>query len=93
LRPGDTHEIRLPGLGTVGYEWSVSVAGDPGAVSVVETEAAPPRGGDMPGRSRDHVFVVTALRPGHATVHFAQRRPFEPERPPREQHHVEVRVS
>jgi predicted secreted protein len=93
LRAGDAYPIRLPGLGTVGYEWTVTIEGDQGAVSVAETEAAPPPGGDIPGQSREDVFVLTAREHGHAVVHFAQRRPFEPDRPPRDVRDFEVQID
>ena len=93
LRPGEEYLVRLPGLGTVGYEWTISVEGDEAAVTIAETAAEPPSSGDVPGKSRDEVYVLTARQPGHAVVRFMQRRPFEPDRPPRDEREFGVQVD
>ena len=81
LRTGDETTIRLPGLGSAGYEWSVTVD-DGGSVSVEEVEVARegppgPAGSTPPGSSRDQVFRLAAVRIGEALVRFEQRRPWE----------------
>ena len=93
LRPGDEYLVRLPGLGTVGYEWTVSVEGDKAAVSIGETAAAPPSRDDVPGSRRDEAYLVTARARGRAVVRFTQRRPFEPDRPPRDEREFSVQVD
>ena len=77
LRAGEEETIRLPGRGTVGYAWTVSVLGDAdGVVSVRQVDSVH-EPGLPPGESVDDVFVVTAREPGRARVHFEQRRPWE----------------
>jgi len=92
LRVGELEKIRLPGLGTVGYDWDVSVEGAPEAVTVEHSTATDEPPGP-PGQSVDHVFTLKGLEPGRATVHFEQRRPWEREAPPRDSHDVEVEVT
>ena len=76
LRVGDERTIRLPSLSGAGYEWTVDVAGgDPQPVAVEELRPDAPDG--PPGASPDHVFRLSALRPGEAEVRFEHRRPWE----------------
>jgi predicted secreted protein len=85
LRVGDDHIVRLSSLGTAGYRWFHDVAG--GQQPAVEVskewgrapgEEAPP---PTPGTTADEVFRIRAVHPGTATVHLAQRRPWEKESP------------
>lgn len=96
LRVGETHRLRLPGLGSAGYGWEMSVEGDGEAVGVSKEFLPPPlpTGGPLPaGYSRDEEVVITALAPGTATVRLVQRRSWEGEKPPLKELLLEVRVT
>ena len=85
--------IRLPGRGTAGYEWTVGIAEGPEeTVAVRELHPDAERTGP-PGESADHVFALSARRPGRSVVHFEQRRPWEHEAAPLEVREVEVVVE
>jgi predicted secreted protein len=76
LHVGDAKTIRLPSLSGAGYEWTVDIIdGDPEPVAVEELHPDAPAG--PPGAGPNHVFRLSALRPGQAEVHFEQRRPWE----------------
>jgi predicted secreted protein len=96
LRPGEKHTLSLKGRGAAGYSWSSTVEGDEGVVAVAIQGAGgpPPAPPGLPqaASSADEQATIEALRPGRATIRFAQRRSWQPEKPPLEQHVVEVRV-
>ncbi len=93
LRAGEEETIRLPGRGTVGYAWTAHVTGDAdGVVSVRQVDSSP-EPGRPPGESADDVFVLSALTPGRAQVHFEQRRPWEPEGEALATHDLDVVVD
>jgi predicted secreted protein len=92
LRVGDQHVLELPGLGTAGYRWQWTVAGDPSLLSVRRLPAAEPAP-RRPGASAAERFAIEARRPGRVRVEFVQRRPFEPEEvPPNRRHQLEVEI-
>ncbi len=97
LRVGETHNLRLQGLGSAGYGWEVSIDGDGGAVwvskEVLDTPGHPPAGGPPPsGYSRDEALSITAVALGRATIHLVQRRSWEREKPPLNELVLEVHV-
>jgi len=51
------------------------VGGDEGVVAVEEIDPDAPPG--PPGESPDHLFRVSAVRPGTTVLRFEQRRPWE----------------
>jgi hypothetical protein len=69
--------VHLPGLTAGGYEWTVEITdGDPKPVAVEQID--PETASGPPGASLDHVFRLSALLPGEASVRFEQRRQWEP---------------
>ncbi len=98
LRVGETHVLRLKGLGAAGYTWQYSING-PGDVVSVSLEMAGPEprsdeaGAIVPGFSRDVQATLQALRPGHVTIDFALRRPWELDKPPLQEHCLEVYIE
>jgi len=92
LQPGAEETIRLPSLSGAGYEWSVEVAGgDPEAVAVREVDPDAPLA--PPGESPDHVFRLSARRPGTAVLRFEQHRPWDTDTPPHDVRTFDVVVE
>ena len=90
---GEQAEVTLPSLGTAGYRWSETLAGDTDAVSLrwqrwVPIDEAKPR---LAGVSAPERLLLVALAPGRLTVRLEQRRPWEAG-PPKAERTVEVRV-
>jgi predicted secreted protein len=93
LRPGETHELALPSLGTAGYRWIDEIAGGDGVVEISRQRAATASGdGPVAGRSTAELLLVRALSPGHAHIELSQRRPWESDVPPRARLQVNVEV-
>jgi predicted secreted protein len=90
LKPGESHTIVLPGLGSAGYQWSVEVV-DP-QVAVAEEilhlrdEVTVPVAGSL-----DQRFRVKAIAPGQTPVRFVQKRRFGSAQP-RAFHEISVVV-
>ena len=98
LMVGDTYVLRLKGLGAAGYMWQYSINGPGDVVSVsLEMVGPEPRSVDagaiVPGFSRDEQATLQALRSGHITIDFALRRPWEVDKPPLQEHHLEIHVE
>ena len=98
FRVGETCVLRLKGFGAAGYLWQYSITGSGDVVSVSLEMAGPePRSDDastiIPGFSRDEQATLRALRLGHVTVDFALRRPWELDKPPLQEHRLEVYVE
>ena len=93
LQVSEAETIRLPGRGTVGYEWTAEIEGAEDVVEVSEVSPEVPAAPAPPGESLDQVFRVTARHPGRAVIHFEQRRPWEPEAAPLESYDVEVTIA
>jgi predicted secreted protein len=93
LRPGETHELALPSLGTAGYRWIDKIASGDGVVEI-SRHRGPAVAGDGPvaGRSTAELLLVRALSPGHAHIELSQRRPWETDVPPRAKLQVNVEV-
>jgi predicted secreted protein len=102
LRIGDTHTIRLAGLGTVGYEWNYNVEGEHSVIEISRRSALEEDDNKknrydndkrLPiGQSIDEVFIIKGVSVGRAIVHFLQRRPWEIDVPPLNKADVEVIV-
>jgi predicted secreted protein len=92
LRVGERTAVRLPGLGTAGYDWTIHVTGDAVAVSV---DPAPREeiDGRPPGAGVDEIAVIEGRHPGHATVTLEQRRPWENKPEPRDRRVFDVTVT
>ncbi|MBO3745268.1 protease inhibitor I42 family protein [Streptosporangiaceae bacterium NEAU-GS5] len=94
LRPGEHHEIRLPGRGAAGYVWSSHVGGDADVVAV--SLHAAPFPADWPpqaGHSADEIATIEALKPGQATLVLEQRRPWEQESAALEHRDYDITVA
>ena len=90
---GESHPIRLAGLGTAGYRWVPLVEGDEGVADVIDAGVAKLANARI-GTSADELFTIRAVRPGVTHVRFAQRRPWESDDvPAANEHVVELRVS
>ena len=93
LGVGESHRVRLPGLGTAGYRWLAAVEGDAGVAEVSDAGVAELADRRI-GTSADELFDIRGIGPGVARVRFAQRRPFEPDDvPPADEQVFEVRVT
>ena len=93
LRPGETHELALPSLGTAGYRWIDELASGDGVIEISRHRApTSTRDGPVAGRSTAELLLVRALSPGHARIELSQRRPWEAGVPPRSKLQVNVEV-
>ena len=93
LTVGEQAELTLPGLGTAGYRWSETLAGDTDAVTVrwqrgFSSDEVKPR---LAGAGAPERLVLTAIAPGRLTVRLEQRRPWE-SGPAKAERIVEVEV-
>lgn len=98
LRVGETSTLRLPGLGSAGYIWTYEVVGNSDLVDVSATTAVSSQlnGGSeftTIGSSRDELFIIRAVRAGHSTIRFTQKRSWERNQPPLKEHILEVDVN
>jgi predicted secreted protein len=91
LQVGEQHSIKLAGLGTAGYRWRPEQLNDSDIAEVRATSAPEP--GSAVGASADEVFEIRALKPGSTNVRFAQRRPWEEDGQPANEHIVELHVK
>lgn len=90
LRPGETAQVELPGLGTSGFRWSHTVMGPDG---VVEIESRPGAVAAVPGRNAAHLVTIRAVRAGNVTLRLRQARSWEPTKPPVRSHDISVVVQ
>lgn len=93
LRVGEERPIHLESLLSAGYEWEPQLEGDEAVAEVVKGEPPPDTSELAVGASPPEVFKIKALRPGKATVRFAQRRPWESGSDPSDEHVVELDVG
>ncbi|MBA3262357.1 MAG: protease inhibitor I42 family protein [Thermoleophilaceae bacterium] len=91
LQVGEQHSVKLTGLGTAGYRWRPEHLDDGDVAEVRATDARD--AGDAVGASADEVFEIRALKPGSTYVRFAQRRPWEEDGQPANEHVVELHVK
>jgi predicted secreted protein len=92
LRPGETHELALPSLGTAGYRWIDEIASGDGVIEISRQRGPAVSDGPVAGRSTAELLLVRALSPGHARIELSQRRPWEGDVPPRSKLQVNVEV-
>jgi hypothetical protein len=98
LRPGDTHRLKLGGLGSAGYAWEYAIEGKAGIVAVtvesIPSPCYPKPGGPPPDSySIDQLLIITALTPGVAKVRVSLRRPWERDKPPLREICMDIVVS
>jgi predicted secreted protein len=89
---GEEHELRLPGLGTAGYRWSLAPGQGDLPVSVRRAPAPAPSSPPPPGASADEAFLVSASEPGEYRLRFEQRRPWEAGGPAHQSHTLTLHV-
>jgi hypothetical protein len=91
LPVGGRRILTLPGLGSAGYQWFGTVEDE--AVASLERLGTVPRHAPGPQGSRDEQFEIHALAQGQTILRFAQRRIFEPGRPPHAERPYLLRVT
>ena len=89
LRPGQSHTISLPGLGSAGYQWSVEAVD----LQIAAVEEVLHCGDEVMAAagSLDQSFRVKAIAPGQTQVRFVQKRRFGAA-PPHAFHEISVVV-
>ena len=95
LSVGEKYVFRLKGLGAAGYNWehSIEETGKVVSVSSEFVDKGKKIGPLPPGYSLDELITIQALEPGHATIHFAQRRSWEKQKPALKELVIEVFVK
>ncbi len=98
LKVGEKYTLRLRGLAGAGYTWKHTIEEAREVVSVsmemsdhlqlIEKGKALP-----PGYNLSQLATILALSPGHATIHLALSRSWEKNKPPLEEHTIEVYVN
>ncbi len=96
LASGTEQVIRLPGLGSAGYQWQHSLLGDEGVAEVEVTRSQapplPPPGGPPPSNySLDDLILVRGLSPGRVRIQCTQVRVGQ-EQTPFARHTIDVIV-
>jgi len=79
LKVGEEHFVKLDGLGSAGYLWDFVVEQGSTLLTVesVQTEKTAIGSGATPTSSSiPSSFVIKALAPGQARVHFTLQRPW-----------------
>jgi len=97
LRPGNTHQLKLGGLGSAGYTWEYAIEAEAGIVALSMESLPPPvcpqPGGPAPDSySIERLLIITALTPGVARVRLSLRRPWERGKPPLREMCMEITV-
>jgi predicted secreted protein len=97
LHVGQSFALRLRSRGGAGYVWDYTISGSATAIKVVhdvvgEQPQATPGGPPPSTSSLDDRFTITALAPGQASIHLAQRRPWEINVPPAQEHRIDITV-
>jgi predicted secreted protein len=97
LKVGEKYVLSLKGLGSAGYTWNYSVDRNDKVVSISRETAGrpttPPVGGPPPDTySLDYLFTIQAHEPGHVLIHFFQHRLWEKDKPPLNEHTLEIHV-
>lgn len=98
LEVGETWSVRLPGLGSAGYEWSVELS-DPGTVScyiapLAEDTECEEAGGTRPSATFNVAFLARLVgeSSGSCEVRLSLARPWEVTMPPLRGHEIAVTV-
>jgi hypothetical protein len=84
LHISEQHLIKLDGLGSAGYVWSVRIDGDKSALSIIKRPISrnsslhPPDSVSLPEE-----FTLIGLAAGRVVATFVQKRPWEGDMPSR----------
>ncbi len=98
LKVGEKYTLRLKGLAGAGYTWKHTIE-ETGKVVAVSMEMSDhlqliEKGRALPpGYNLSELVTIQALSPGHATIHLALSRSWEKNKPPLEEHTLEVYVK
>jgi predicted secreted protein len=98
LKVGEKYVLRLKGLGSAGYTWNYSIDGNDKVVSISKETLSRPTtasvGGPPPDTfSLDYLFIIQAHEPGRVVIHFFQHRSWEKDKPPLNEHVLEIHVD
>ncbi len=96
LKVGEKYTFRLKGLGVAGYNWEYTIEETRKVASVSLEFVDDQKKAERilpPGYSRDVLVTIQPLEPGHATIHFAQRRLWEKDKLPLKEHVLEIFVK
>ncbi|ARN83585.1 hypothetical protein B1812_11235 [Methylocystis bryophila] len=91
LAPGESRVLTFAENPSTGYTWAIDKAASQGLDIVAIEDLGHSRGADMPGAPGTRRWSLRALKPGHAEILFANRRPWE--RTPIETRRVVVDVA
>jgi predicted secreted protein len=91
LKVGERYILTLPGRGATGYLWEHDLVEN--VVTVTRATGTESQTPPLPGQSYNEAFTIEAHAPGQVTIHFVQRRPWEPDKPPTREFNVKVEVS
>lgn len=96
LKVGEKYTFRLKGLGAAGYNWEYTIEESKKVVSVSLEFADDQKKVKRvlpPGYSKDVLVTIQALEPGNETIHFAQQRSWEKDKPPVKEHVLEICIK
>ncbi|WPQ65919.1 protease inhibitor I42 family protein [Chitinophaga sancti] len=91
LTLGTSLPVVLPGLGTAGFQWFVTVS-NPDCVEVVRYNYTVDTMRMEAGNSLDVVFMIHSKAPGQATIIFEQKRIWEKMNPPLNTKQLDITV-
>jgi predicted secreted protein len=92
---GQSYDLRLSGHGTAGYVWTHKIEAE--REKIIEVEEKPTHVKDSQTTrsttySVDRIFTIHAVSSGRAKVRFTESRPWEKDKPPLNEHSIEVSV-
>jgi predicted secreted protein len=95
LGVGQCYGLCLRGHGTAGYIWTHKIEAE--REKIIEVEEKPTSIKDSQTSkpatySVDRVFTIRAISSGKAKIHFTESRPWEKDKPPLNEHIIEVSV-
>jgi inhibitor of cysteine peptidase len=91
LAPGESRSVTFAENPSTGYTWAIDTAASQGLAIIAIVDGGHRRGATMPGAPGTRSWTFRALKPGHADIVFAYRRPWE--QTPVETRHVVVDVA
>ena len=91
LQVGEERRLKLSSQGTAGYRWQPEIDGED--VAEISRQTAPPPKDAAIGAAGDEIFTVKAKRKGRVRVRFAQRRPWEGDAAPANEHIVDLSID
>jgi predicted secreted protein len=92
LRAGAEKTLRLPSQAGAGYRWEASVEDETIVGATIRFEDAVTGAGGRTAFSRDELLMLSGRRAGATSVRCIQRRGWEHDTPPLEDHRLTVKV-